>query len=92
MRQVNIRILRSGLSTQLMGLPFQITRNGKIIGIVCTQYDYLDTQLDKSRYKLPRDGKAQVIDNLKQKIKCTQPKATIATGGSFFNPRPKKNE
>ena len=37
MRQVNIRTLRLELSTQLEDLPFEITKNGQVIAIACTQ-------------------------------------------------------
>lgn len=48
MRQVSIRTLRKELSTQLQDLPFEITKNGKIIGIMCTQEDYIGDKVRKA--------------------------------------------
>jgi len=35
MRQVNLKILRGRLTEELKDLPFEITRNGKVIAAVC---------------------------------------------------------
>lgn len=37
MRKVSVRALRANLLKELDDLPFEITRNGKVIGTVCTQ-------------------------------------------------------
>lgn len=80
MRQVNIRVLRATLSTQLQDLPFEITRNGRIIGVVCTQED-------KNKDVEPKVKKSSACNNTE--------KTTSHTGGRpkidpfynvFFNP------
>ncbi len=40
MRQISTRTLRAELSTQLDDMPFEITKNGHVIGVMCTQEDY----------------------------------------------------
>lgn len=66
MRQVNIRTLRSELSTQLEDLPFEITKNGKTLAIVCTH----------STNPL-KEGKLQALDSIDISEEYTQQKATI---------------
>lgn len=34
MRQVNLKILRARLTQELKSLPFEITKNGKVVGVV----------------------------------------------------------
>jgi len=34
MRRVSIRVLRARLSTELLDLPFEVTRNGEVIAVV----------------------------------------------------------
>lgn len=75
MRQVSIGTLRTELRTQLQDLPFEVTRNGEVIVIVCTQLDYMG---DKAR-------KATPITSCSYKGKTTS-----STGGGFFNSQPKK--
>ena len=79
MRQVNIRELRSTLCTQLQDLPFEITKNSKIIALVCTQPT-----------NPLKEGKLQHIDSIDISKECTHQKADTPTRGSFFNPQPKK--
>lgn len=79
MRQINIRELRATLSTQLQDLPFEITKNGKSIAIVCTQ--------PTNPFK---EGRLQGLDSIDISPECTQQKADTPTGGGFFNPQPKK--
>ena len=89
MRQISIRELRSNMCTQLKDLPFEITKNGKIIGIMCTQPDYTGNKAGQSVHNNNRATKQQVADILRSKPKVTATKATSSMGGSFFNPQPK---
>jgi len=34
MRQVNLKVLRGRLTEELKNLPFEITKNGKVVGVV----------------------------------------------------------
>lgn len=78
MRQVTIRQLRANLSAELKNLPFEITKNGLVVGL-CTQ--------QQKTAKKP--AKKQPTEITTKKQSTDKPKATIVTGGSFFNPCPK---
>lgn len=80
MRQVNIRTLKAQLSFELKNLPFQITKNGKIIA-ECSHND---------------SGKAENSDirNFPKKISIenNNKKSFLPMGVRhevFFNPQPK---
>lgn len=85
MRRISIRTLRNKLSTQLQNLPAEITKNGKIIAILCTQEDYYDEV----------EIEPQKPSNRNHSIKTTSPTGGIpmaeidAITRSYFNPQPK---
>ena len=85
MRQVNLKILRGRLTEELKNLPFEITKNGKVVGLVSKGLN-LSTKKEPAtsentdvgkKTKVQGKGKAveTIIDNQRFKPK----KSTIAT-------------
>ncbi|MFH1562022.1 MAG: hypothetical protein ABIF11_01190 [Nitrospirota bacterium] len=44
MRQVNIKELKKNLSRELQDLPFEITKFGKVVGVVCEKGSHLENE------------------------------------------------
>jgi len=82
MRQVNIKELRANLSKELQKLPFQVIKNRKIVGIMCTQSDYLETPLANSfsfKEKCvhnPMDKIGKELSEVIKKKKIVEPEET----------------
>ncbi len=55
MRSVSIRDLRANLSKELGNLPFRVTRNGVLVGVVCTQECKCTQSDSKSVHNLERN-------------------------------------
>ena len=80
MREISIRELRATLCTQLKDLPFELTKNGKVIGIMCTQFDYSDQQLNESVHNQDKQPKQQTANIVEKKQKVITKKSNIPTG------------
>jgi len=96
MRQVNIKELKNNLSKELQDLPFEITKFGRVVGVVCEKGSHLDDakveKVIESKIKgshLVKDVKEKLTEIIKKKQGTDITETTIATGGSFFKPCPK---
>lgn len=76
MRQVNIKILQARLSYELKNLPFEITKNGKVIA-QCI-YNSLETPENESK-GIYNDKNTQ--GPKKSTMRNNNKKATSSTGG-----------
>ena len=91
MRQVNIRQLRLNLAGELKNLPFEIVRNGKVVGTVTKNHSGKDgcptgVHIPGREGSTPSPAsKVEKITDLKKKDRIKKLKAT-----GFFNPQQKK--
>ena len=81
MRKVTIRQLRANLSAELKNLPFEIIKNGSVIGL-CTQQR-------KTAWKPAKKQTSEITTNNKG---ADKPKAHSSTGVGHFNPCPKQGK
>jgi hypothetical protein len=76
MRQVNIKELKARLSKELLNLPFEITRYGRVIGVIGEKGSHNELKLEKPKKLTTCNNNA---------------KTTSHTGPvHYFNPCPKK--
>ena len=105
MRQILLKTLRARLTEELKSLPFEITSYGQVVAMVFKKG--LNNSIAKSKglNNIPENAKntkskqteindrcEQVAEKAIQKKRFKQSKATNPTGGSFFNPQPKKRD
>ena len=92
MRQVNIKELKKNLSRELNDLPLEITKFGRVIGVICEKGSHLDDEkTEKGSYKLTGKGShltktinEKLTEIIKKKKVINKPKTTITTG--WINP------
>ena len=96
MRQVNIKTLKAKLSKELLNLPLEITKNGKVVGVISGKGSYIEEKdsqkvvtTDKSGVHLTKAMKDKPVEIIKKKKGDGKPESTIAMGVGFFNPCPK---
>lgn len=90
MRQITLKNIRATLTKELNNLPFEITKNGKVIAIVSEKgLNSPEKGLNNNPKPSPNHtiqenpvevAKSQVADIVEKKVICAQPKATIPTG------------
>lgn len=87
MRQVSIKQLNKHLSAELNDLPFEITKNGKVIGGVMPKGTYLMLKGTDKVHKQPIEStdKGKGTDN---KVVTPYRKPPFESR-SYFNPQPK---
>jgi len=86
MRQVNIKELKKNLSRELQDLPFEITKFGRVVGVVCEKGDHFNSEKieitskeEKKGSHLVKDVKEKLTEIIKKKKRCTPIEATIVT-------------
>jgi len=65
MRQINIKSLRSNMSSELDNLPFAITKKGQVIAVVCTP------ETEKATPKCTPELVECTPETIKPVIECT---------------------
>ena len=96
MRQVNIKTLKAKLSKELLNLPLEITKNGKVIGVILEKGGHFEEKQSKEVVTSPK-GMARNTEEAKEKLTAIiekkqstdKPKAHSSTGVGLFNPCPK---
>lgn len=63
MRQVNIKELKKNLSRELQDLPFEITKFGRVVGVVSEKGSHLDNKKVVTTPKKKKKGSHKLIDN-----------------------------
>ena len=98
MRQVNIKELKKNLSRELQDLPFEITKFGRVVGVVCEKGNHFDSEKieitskeEKKGSHLMKDVKEKLTEITKKKKSSNNSETTSHTGPvHYFNPCPKR--
>jgi len=92
MRQVTLKVLRGRLTEELKNLPFEITRNGRVVGVVIEKGLNLSAKTVKGCVHNTTEAKEKLTAIIKKKQSADKPKAHSSTGVGHFNPCPKQGK
>jgi len=88
MRQVNIKTLKAKLSQELLSLPLEITKNGKVIGVISEKGSHIEKEKPQKVVTTSKSGvhrteaiKEKLVEIIKKKRKVNLPESSISTGG-----------
>jgi len=80
MRQINLKILRSRITHELKNLPFEITKNGKVVAVVAKGLNLSDGKPSNKKKGLNNSDKKGTTSKkgVHKKTKWTNPLADTA--------------
>jgi len=85
MRQVNIKTLKAKLSQELLNLPLEITKNGKVIATILEKGSPFDVEKvvtsPKGSVHNAEEAKEKLTEIIKKKKMVKPEKTDIATDG-----------